>query len=207
MDKLKKDSSKKNKKKQDDELEAMRKEIEELKKKEGDKAEDDALLQELQDQIKQMEEEDKKDDKHTQKSHDELKAEIERLRAEIKDMQDEQENTKKEETKVEYNIPEQGDAKKVGATVGDKEVEKYDVKMKPLNEDEGEEEVPETGEVTPVQEKGIDIDTAMPYGDLEPFGREDTAQELTENAVTESDEMVDQLERAEVSEEKRSVFL
>jgi len=61
-------------------------------------------------------------------------------------------------------------------------------------------------EVTPVQEKGIDIDTAMPYGDLEPFGREDTAQELTEYSVKESDEMVDQLERAEVAEEKRSVF-
>jgi hypothetical protein len=61
-------------------------------------------------------------------------------------------------------------------------------------------------EVTPVEEKGIDIDTAMPYGDLEPFGREDTAQELTESSVKESDEMVDQLERAEVAEEKRSVF-
>jgi len=59
---------------------------------------------------------------------------------------------------------------------------------------------------TPVQEKGIDIDTAMPYGDLEPFGREDTAQELTESSVKESDEMVDQLERAEVAEEKRAVF-
>lgn len=61
-------------------------------------------------------------------------------------------------------------------------------------------------EVTPVQDKGIDIDTQMPYGDLEPFGREDTAQELTESSVKESDEMVDQLERAEVAEEKRSVF-
>jgi hypothetical protein len=61
-------------------------------------------------------------------------------------------------------------------------------------------------EVTPVQEKGIDVDTQMPYGDLEPFGREDTAQELTESSVRESDEMVDQLERAEVAEEKRSVF-
>jgi len=61
-------------------------------------------------------------------------------------------------------------------------------------------------EATPVQEKGIDIDTAMPYGDLEPFGREDTAQELTESSVKESDEMVDQLERAEVAEEKRAVF-
>jgi len=65
---------------------------------------------------------------------------------------------------------------------------------------------PEEREATPVQEKGIDIDTQMPYGDLEPFGREDTAQELTESSVTESDEMVDQLERAEVAEEKRAVF-
>jgi len=61
-------------------------------------------------------------------------------------------------------------------------------------------------EVTPVEEKGIDIDTAMPYGDLEPFGREDTAQELTEDSIKESDDMVDQLERAEVAEEKRAVF-
>jgi len=61
-------------------------------------------------------------------------------------------------------------------------------------------------EPTPVEQKGIDIDTQMPYGDLEPFGREDTAQELTESSVKESDEMVDQLERAEVAEEKRSVF-
>jgi len=52
----------------------------------------------------------------------------------------------------------------------------------------------------------IDIDTEMPYGELEPFGREDTAQELTESSIRESDEMVDQLERAEVSEEKRAVF-
>jgi len=59
---------------------------------------------------------------------------------------------------------------------------------------------------TPVQEKGIDVDTEMPYGELEPFGREDTAQELTESSIRESDEMVDQLERAEVAEEKRSVF-
>jgi len=72
---------------------------------------------------------------------------------------------------------------------------------KPAPMDE-EEEV----EVTPVQEKGIDIDTAMPYGDLEPFGREDTAQELTEDSIGESDQMVDQIERAEVAEEKRAVF-
>jgi len=59
---------------------------------------------------------------------------------------------------------------------------------------------------SPVRDTGIDVDTAMPYGELEPFGREDTAQELTEQSVKESDEMVDQLERAEVAEEKRAVF-
>jgi hypothetical protein len=63
----------------------------------------------------------------------------------------------------------------------------------------------ESAEETPVQEKGIDVDTEMPYGELEPFGREDTAQELTESSIKESDEMVDQLERAEVAEEKRAV--
>ena len=61
-------------------------------------------------------------------------------------------------------------------------------------------------EETPVRESGIDVDTEMPYGELEPFGREDTAQELTDHSVQESDEMVDQLERAEVAEEKRAVF-
>eukprot|EP00928_Gymnodinium_smaydae_P060288 TRINITY_DN4390_c0_g2_i1.p2 TRINITY_DN4390_c0_g2~~TRINITY_DN4390_c0_g2_i1.p2 ORF type:complete len:192 (+),score=47.97 TRINITY_DN4390_c0_g2_i1:88-663(+) len=63
--------------------------------------------------------------------------------------------------------------------------------------------------VAPVQAPAsgsIDVDTEMPYGDIEPFGREDTAQELTESSVRESDEMVDQLERAEVAEEKRAVF-
>eukprot|EP00927_Polykrikos_kofoidii_P051207 TRINITY_DN44_c0_g1_i3.p1 TRINITY_DN44_c0_g1~~TRINITY_DN44_c0_g1_i3.p1 ORF type:complete len:364 (-),score=69.48 TRINITY_DN44_c0_g1_i3:84-1175(-) len=65
-----------------------------------------------------------------------------------------------------------------------------------------------TVESTPVEEQvdSIDVDTAMPYGELEPFGREDTAQELTEQSISESDEMVDQLERAEVAEEKRAVF-
>merc|ERR1719471_177104 len=51
-----------------------------------------------------------------------------------------------------------------------------------------------------------EVDMSMPYGDLEPFGREDTAQELTESSVRESNAMVDQLERAEVAEEKRSIF-
>jgi DNA repair exonuclease SbcCD ATPase subunit len=46
----------------------------------------------------------------------------------------------------------------------------------------------------------------MPYGELEPFGREDTAAELTEDSISESNRMVDQIEKAEVAEEKRSVF-
>eukprot|EP00933_Yihiella_yeosuensis_P006017 TRINITY_DN110652_c0_g1_i1.p1 TRINITY_DN110652_c0_g1~~TRINITY_DN110652_c0_g1_i1.p1 ORF type:complete len:242 (-),score=67.24 TRINITY_DN110652_c0_g1_i1:122-847(-) len=46
----------------------------------------------------------------------------------------------------------------------------------------------------------------VPYGDLAPFGREDTAKELTETSKGETDAMVDQLEKAEVAEEKRSVF-
>jgi len=54
--------------------------------------------------------------------------------------------------------------------------------------------------------RGFDVDTEMPYGELEPFGREDTAQELTEASIRESDRMVDQVERAEVAEEKRAVF-
>ena len=38
-------------------------------------------------------------------------------------------------------------------------------------------------QATPVSDSGIDVDTEMPYGELEPFGREDTAQELTEQSV------------------------
>mmetsp|Transcript_52187 Transcript_52187/g.82880 ORF Transcript_52187/g.82880 Transcript_52187/m.82880 type:complete len:210 (+) Transcript_52187:68-697(+) len=46
----------------------------------------------------------------------------------------------------------------------------------------------------------------MPFGRLEAFGREDTAQELTEASIEESDKMIDQIERAVVSETKRSMF-
>jgi len=79
----------------------------------------------------------------------------------------------------------------------------------PAEEEESESaEAPAAAETCPPPCAGqnIDIDTEMPYGELEPFGREDTAQELTESSITESDEMVDQLERAEVAEEKRAVF-
>lgn len=72
------------------------------------------------------------------------------------------------------------------------------------------EEEDEDSSATDTEDKAppaVDFDASqMPYGELEPFGREDTAQELTEQSIKESDEMVDQLERAEVAEEKRSVF-
>merc|ERR1719321_2458384 len=68
-------------------------------------------------------------------------------------------------------------------------------------DDSSAEEEPTAAAAAPME-----IDTEMPYGELEPFGREDTAQELTDQSIQESDEMVDQLERAEVAEEKRAVF-
>eukprot|EP00933_Yihiella_yeosuensis_P041791 TRINITY_DN3619_c0_g2_i1.p1 TRINITY_DN3619_c0_g2~~TRINITY_DN3619_c0_g2_i1.p1 ORF type:complete len:420 (+),score=179.64 TRINITY_DN3619_c0_g2_i1:130-1260(+) len=45
-----------------------------------------------------------------------------------------------------------------------------------------------------------------PFSDMEPFGREETAQVLTEKSIKESNKMIDQIERAEVAEEKRAVF-
>jgi len=196
------------KKEGNEELDAMRKELEDLrnqlKKKEGDNAEDDAAMKELQDKIKDMEHSDKKEDHASKQSHDEMKAEIESLRDEIKSMQDKKDAPKPKIIKKE-------DKKRAGGKQEskkhdkDEDVEKYDVEMKPVRQDE-EEEVQERAEATPVEKQGLDIDTAMPYGDLEPFGREDTAQELTEASIKESDGMVDQIEKAEVSEEKRSVF-
>lgn len=53
---------------------------------------------------------------------------------------------------------------------------------------------------------GIDIDASLPYGDAEPFGRETTATDLTKSSKRESDQMVDQIERAESMEERRAVF-
>merc|ERR1719235_1529499 len=46
----------------------------------------------------------------------------------------------------------------------------------------------------------------VPFGQLEAFGREDTASELTQASIQESNRMIDQIERAVVSETKRSMF-
>eukprot|EP00933_Yihiella_yeosuensis_P051054 TRINITY_DN48898_c0_g1_i1.p1 TRINITY_DN48898_c0_g1~~TRINITY_DN48898_c0_g1_i1.p1 ORF type:complete len:247 (+),score=64.23 TRINITY_DN48898_c0_g1_i1:168-908(+) len=52
----------------------------------------------------------------------------------------------------------------------------------------------------------LDIDVNLPYGELAPFGRESTAIELTEDSINQSNKMVDEIEHAEVAEEKRAVF-
>jgi len=194
--------------KREAELQQLKTEIkhlrEELKKKGGDDDEDKEL-QEMQDMLN------KRKDTDESPTNDELKAEIERLREQIERME-------KRDASVNYDVPKVKTAPvhELPKTEEQDEEEKEelmrDVQIKPLESHKEHEEhehdqapVP-TQEATPVEEKGIDIDTQMPYGDLEPFGREDTAQELTESSVRESDGMVDQLERAEVAEEKRAVF-
>merc|ERR1719311_551958 len=53
--------------------------------------------------------------------------------------------------------------------------------------------------------KGM-LNSRQPFGQLESFGREDTASELTSASIDESNRMIDQIERAVVSETKRSMF-
>merc|ERR1719424_2474574 len=52
----------------------------------------------------------------------------------------------------------------------------------------------------------VTLSKAIPFGSLEAFGREDTASELTDASISESNDMVDQIERAVVAETKRSMF-
>lgn len=158
-----------------------------LDKKDGSKTEKEELIQEIQDLRKKLHE-DKADDKDIDKALDDLEADVEKS-----------DGSSNDEIKAELEqLREQ--IKKLDDKEKEEEKEKKDEHHDKHAADEKE------ADATPVQDKGIDIDTAMPYGDLEPFGREDTAQELTEGAIHESDEMVDQLERAEVAEEKRAVF-
>lgn len=105
------------------------------------------------------------------------------------------------------------DSRLVSGPLHDFLVQKGDDGKEPAEEEpkaaEGEEQADDSGSSKEGPSPGpnpIDVDTAMPFGQLEPFGREDTAQELTEQSISESNEMVDQLERAEVAEEKRAVF-
>jgi hypothetical protein len=166
------------------ELEQMRAEVAELRKTlqaKGGDAETEKQLADLEDDIDDLEKDNKTE------GNDEMKAEIERLRDVIEGKQGRPNPLAQEESE------DGGEYMK-------------DVQMKPLEGSRGTKASASAYEQTPIEDKGIDIDTELPYGDLEPFGREDTAQELTESSVRESDAMVDQLERAEVAEEKRAVF-
>merc|ERR1719298_259259 len=49
-------------------------------------------------------------------------------------------------------------------------------------------------------------DLEMNFNKIAPFGKEDTATELTEHAERTQDTLVDAVENAEVAEVKRSVF-
>jgi len=133
-------------------------------------------------------------------NHDSLKIELEKLRERIQAME------------AKANVPDTGTLVYEVPAKRELPLRTVAANAESSSDDESPQGVAVDGpaedeaEGTPVRETGIDIDTAMPYGELEPFGREDTAQELTEDSVRESDEMVDQLERAEVAEEKRAVF-
>jgi hypothetical protein len=200
-------------KKTSTEVEDMQVEVRELRsklKEKGGDAESDKALAELEVELEKKKTSETTEGGESASTNDEMKAEIERLRIQVDKMEEQKEG------QVDYDISKKGkvhELPKKAQGQDDKELMR-DVKMEDLEDGKVTKvKVGTTGvggqygyEVTPVEEKGIDVDTQMPYGDLEPFGREDTAQELTENSVRESDEMVDQLERAEVAEEKRAVF-
>jgi len=206
-DKMEEELAKKKAMKREAELEQLKSEVKHLRKelnKKGGDSEEDKELQEMQEMLN------KRKDTDNEPTNDELKAEVERLREQIEQME-------KREATVDYDVPKVKGAPAQKLTKSDEQDEEEkeelmrDVRIQPLeshheHEQEHDQASVASQEATPVEEKGIDIDTQMPYGDLEPFGREDTAQELTESSVKESDAMVDQLERAEVAEEKRSVF-
>merc|ERR1719235_2478772 len=197
--------------KQKEELEQLRSEVKHMRKElaeKGGDAEEDKALHDMEDMLNNRKESDKNP------TNDELKAEVESLKEQIDKME-------KHEAKEDAQQAKEAKEAKEAAEEEEKEELMRDVEITPLksqpkkkkvvNEEASQSHIydgvgqSDGGAVT-VESKGIDIDTQMPYGDLEPFGREDTAQELTESSVRESDAMVDQLERAEVAEEKRAVF-
>lgn len=120
-----------------------------------------------------------------------------------------EEEEKEEKEEEEEEKPEK---KKKRETAEEEEEEEEDKPRtvrhhrKPPVQVEEEEQDKDIDQAAIPMQRGLDVDAALPYGELEPFGREDTAQELTERSIAESNQMVDQLERAEVAEEKRAVF-
>jgi len=69
-------------------------------------------------------------------------------------------------------------------------------------------DVQKTGETSPAEvEEGTEVEQPeLPFSELQPFGRRNVGESLTESSISQSNAMVDQLERAEVAEEKRAVF-
>jgi len=162
--------------------------LEELRKlrREVEGTEFEEEVRELEGMVKDL-----KTGKATDMSLDEIKAELENLREAVRRLE-ESEASRADEASSTSKQPvekEEEEGKEEGKEE-DKDSEKSGRKEYTVGSTRG----------------AIDIDTEMPYGDLEPFGREDTAQELTEASIHESDQMVDQIERAEVAEEKRAVF-
>jgi hypothetical protein len=170
----------------------MRQDIQDLRDKLKEKNVDDKDIEKALDELEA------EIDKTDGPVNDESKAELERLR-QLVDSIDAVETTTEPPKQIEKKNEKKKYVIKTSSQNGEKEQAAMEETETATVQDSDE-------KVTPVEEKGIDIDTAMPYGDLEPFGREDTAQELTESSIRESDSMVDQLERAEVAEEKRAVF-
>lgn len=163
----------------------QKKRMEEALKNRGGMNEKEQMRQEIE-ELRQKLKQKKVDDKDIYQALDELEADIEKTNGPIND-----------ESKAELER-----LRRLVESLEDAE----EPKQEEPQPDHEQSHVEHDEAATPVSKEGLDIDTEMPYGDLEPFGREDTAQELTESSIKESDEMVDQLERAEVAEEKRSVF-
>mmetsp|Transcript_12012 Transcript_12012/g.28162 ORF Transcript_12012/g.28162 Transcript_12012/m.28162 type:complete len:425 (-) Transcript_12012:222-1496(-) len=200
------------------ELAEMREELHEMRKRLSGTVHE-KQIGEIEDMLKEMEEQ----GNDAAVSHDELKAELERLRDVVRHLEQQQEDADskivrrvvkeggdvaddaEEEEKHGDHDSEEGKKHGHGGKKGHKKHKEEEPPKEPKEVYEIKE--PEPKEAAPEKvDSPIDIDTEMPYGDLEPFGREDTAQELTEASIRESDRMVDQLERAEVAEEKRAIF-
>jgi len=173
-------------KKRKDTQDLKKQKMEEDLKRKGGISEREQMHHEIK-ELREKLKEKKVDDKDIDKALDELEDDLEKTNGPIND-----------ESKAELER-----LRRLVESLEDPEEDHHEESHE---ESHGESHAESDEVATPVQQQGLDIDTEMPYGDLEPFGREDTAQELTEASIRESDGMVDQLERAEVAEEKRSVF-
>lgn len=206
---------------QTSEIEEMRKDLRSLRERlKG--TNEEKTVEEIDGMLEDLEDKDETDGM----SHDELKAELERLREAVKRIEEKEAEEKQREA---MSGTEDGGGRRRAHTAENKAEIKTSEELTGEADEEGTEtEEDATGPGgAPGSEDGewrvvrkprggdfakaapgeqLDVDTQMPFGDLEPFGREDTAQELTEASILESDKMVDQLERAQVAEEKRAVF-